>query len=78
MQKIFLEPAVKKQLAREFKCSIQFVYRALGGDKETPLALRVRERAMALGGLKQRRKLVINGLAEGEAPFAGVENGIAG
>jgi hypothetical protein len=58
MLKIFLESDVKKQLSREFRCTRQFVYRALGGNVETPLALRIRERAMEMGGIKQRRRLV--------------------
>jgi hypothetical protein len=68
MTRIFLEPIFKKQLAMEFKCSVQFVYRALGGDKETPLALRVRERAIELGGVKLRKRLVNSVSAAGEYP----------
>jgi hypothetical protein len=60
MQKIFLEPGVKRQIADEKKCTVQFVYRALRGEADTPLAYGIRERAMELGGLKQRRRIVIN------------------
>jgi hypothetical protein len=61
MLKIFLDASMKKVIADELGCSIQFVYRALKGDKETPLALCVRDRAIELGGVKQRRRLVTNG-----------------
>jgi hypothetical protein len=68
MLRIFLETREKEVIAREFGCSMQHVYRALRGDRETPAAMRVRERALELGGVKQRRRLATNDPPAGDSP----------
>jgi hypothetical protein len=66
MQKIFLIPALKRQLAIKFGCTVQFVYRALNGKVDTFLAAQVRDEAIKMGGVKERRTIAINGVPIGE------------
>ncbi|MDR2119396.1 MAG: hypothetical protein LBP64_00795 [Tannerella sp.] len=55
MVQLYLHSRYKKLLAKEVKCSLQNVYRALNGETETALAYHIRQRALEMGAVKLKK-----------------------
>ena len=62
MQKIYLEPKEKRNLARIFSCSLKWIHVALNGESESDSALRIRQKALQMGGVKipKRKQEIMN------------------
>jgi hypothetical protein len=66
-------------MAEEFKCTVQCVCRALNGQKESDLAINIRKRALALGGVKKPiRRLIGTRLIGGSGEVDGESTKVDG
>jgi hypothetical protein len=58
MVKIWIETREKYRIAEYLNCSVQYVNKALRGDGESELSLRIRKEALRRGGVKAKRRVV--------------------